>query len=139
MNCSNNFGNNCVMQAKYTNEKVYETLLVISAGLIFVSYLFRSKDWHWYLPVAVFVIIVLSLSYKPIGQWITIGWYKLSEAMGWVMQRILLSVVFYLFLFPIALLAGGSSRKTLKLKRRQDSYYDERNMEYDAKSMENIF
>ena len=67
------------------------------------------------------------------------GWYKLSEAIGFVMQRVRLSSVFYVFLFPIAKLAGGSSRKALKFKRRDSSYFDERNVEYDAKSMENIW
>ncbi len=127
------------MNTDYNKEKIYETLLVIAAGLLAVSYLFRAKSWAQWLPVAAFVIIVASLIYKPIGKYITIGWYKLSEAMGFVMQRVLLSIVFYVFLFPIAKLAGGSSRKSLKFKKRDTSYYDERNVEYDAKSMENIW
>lgn len=130
------------MQTSYSKEKIYETLLVISAGFLFlwgVFYLGKGYKWASYIPHGIFCLIVLSMAIKPIGKYITIGWYKLSEAIGFVMQRVLLAVVFYIFLFPIALMAGGSSRKSLKLKRRENSYYDERNVEYDAKSMENIW
>lgn len=132
------------MHTEYNKEKVYETLLVISAGFLFlwgIFYLGKGSEWAYYIPHGIFCLIVLGMAFKPVGKYITMGWYKLSEAIGFVMQRVLLSAVFYLFLFPIAMLAGGSSRKSLKLKKRdaKESYYDERNLEYDAKSMENIW
>ena len=126
----------------YSKEKIYETLLVIAGGFLFlwlILYVGKEIEWAFYIPHGIFALIVLSMAIKPIGKYITIGWYKFSEAIGFVMQRVLLSAVFYLFLFPIAMLAGGSSRKELKFKKRDSSYYDERNKEYDAKSMENIW
>ena len=126
----------------YSKEKIYETLLVISGGFLFLWLVFfqgKGSAWAEWLPAGVFGLIVIGMAFKVVGKYITIGWYKLSEAIGYVMQRVLLSIVFYLFLTPIAKLAGGSSRKALKFKRRDNSYFDERNVEYDAKSMENIW
>ena len=126
----------------YSKEKIYETLLVICGGFLFlwvIFYHFKGSDWAYWIPPSLLALIVLGMAIKAVGKYITIGWYKLSEAIGFVMQRVLLSIVFYVFLFPIAKLAGGSSRKALKFKRRDKSYYDERNLEYDAKSMENIW
>ena len=130
------------MHTEYNKEKIYETLLVISGGFLFLYgllYLAKGIEWAYYIPHGIFCLIVLGMAFKSVGKYITIGWYKLSEAIGFVMQRVLLSIVFYIFLFPIALVAGGSSKKSLKLKKRDESYYDERNLEYDAKSMENIW
>ncbi len=126
-----------------SREKIYETLLVIAAGFIAVYFILRQEERRGenaqYFLVAAFGVIVASLIYKPIGKWIHWGWFKLAEGLGYVMSRVLLTAVFYLFLFPIALLSRMGGKDGLKLKKRQDSYYDERNVQYDAKSMENIF
>lgn len=56
---------------------------------------------------------------------------KLAEAMGFVMSKIILSVLFFLVLVPVALLARLKRKDPLMLKKRtKGSYFIERNHTY---------
>ena len=46
------------------------------------------------------------------------SWMKFAEALGWVMTRVLLTVFYYLFLTPIALLMRLFGKRPLDLAWR---------------------
>lgn len=58
--------------------------------------------------------------------------------MGWVMSKVILSIIFYLFLFPIALLARLFGNNPMRLKKSSESsYYVDRNHTYSSGDLEN--
>jgi hypothetical protein len=117
-------------------EKVLETILVISLGLVALSVFFRVRAL---IGIAVLVGIV-GLFIKPLAERIAWLWMKLAEGLGFVTSRILLSLVFFLVLYPIALLHRLSSKNHLQLKRSAgDTYYFDRNHRYTPKDFENIW
>ena len=92
------------------------------------------------------VLIIIAIATGVIGafipflaKWIDWAWYKLAEGMGWVMSKVLLSVVFYVFLFPIAMLARISKKDVLQLKKKPDSYWTEREHQYSGKDLDNAW
>jgi hypothetical protein len=52
-------------------------------------------------------------------------WMKLAEALGWVMNRLLLGILFYVFITLTALILKALRRDALRLdfRKRQDSYW----------------
>ncbi len=60
---------------------------------------------------------------------------KLAEAIGYVMNRVILSVVFYIFLVPIAFLKKIFTQSA-QGKKSEATYFVQRNFTYTKKSME---
>lgn len=71
-------------------------------------------------------------------QYISNGWMKVGEAMGAVSSRVILSAIYFLFLFPIALIYRMGEKDTLQLKKSESvSYFITRNLHYEAKDLKN--
>ena len=115
--------------------KQLETMLSIVFGLAVFFWLTHNR----YLPPAILLISAIGLFSKYLTRKIHWFWMKLSHIMGAIMSRVLLSVVFFVFLFPIALLSRLFGKKDpLQLKRTQgNTYYSERNHQYTAEDLEN--
>lgn len=92
-------------------EKVLETIIGIVAGFIVIYFLTK---WEWTLYL-VGVVSVLSVLSGKLAKSLAEGWMWLAEKIGWVSNRILLSVVYLLVLTPIALIYR-LSRKSAKNK-----------------------
>lgn len=118
-------------------EKNLESCLVISMGLVLLWFIYQLK---WLLAIAL-IIGIIGLFFNALATGITWFWYKLSDILGFVMSKLLLSIVFFVILFPIALLSRLFNKNTLQLKKKTDleSYWKLRNHEYTAKDMEHIW
>ena len=113
-----------------------KALLVIVTGLVIVGILTKTKGWFY----AAGAVGVITLAIPVIGYWTVWLWYKIAEVMGWFMSRVLLSVVFFLFLYPISILAKMSTKDNMKLKRiKEKTIYSERNHKYTKEDIENIW
>ncbi|MEM7102979.1 MAG: SxtJ family membrane protein [Bacteroidota bacterium] len=119
---------------KLDKAKIKEAQLVIVAGLLVISYIFN-------LVVLIKIATVLGLIFVFIpflGNWVVWFWFKLAEVLGYVNSRILLSVIFFLMLTPLAFMARFFSKDPLKLKKKSDnSVYRERNYKYKKRDLEN--
>lgn len=82
-------------------------------------------------------LATISMIIPPLGRLIVKGWMLLAEKMGWVMSRVLLSIVFYFFLFPISLIYKITRSNPLMLKKVGDSAFTERNHKYTKADIEN--
>ena len=112
----------------------HKTLLTICTGLLIV---FLISEWDWALNAAV-AIGVLGLISEFLAKKIEWLWMKLAWVLSLIIPRILLSAIFYLFLFPVALLAKlFSKRNYLQLKNPEESVWIEEEKVFDAKGMEN--
>jgi hypothetical protein len=77
----------------------------------------------------------------PLGEIILKGWFKLAEILGWINSRILLTGIFYILLFPIAMLFKLTGKDNLQLKSQKDNdtVYERRNHKYVPKDLENTW
>jgi hypothetical protein len=66
-------------------------------------------------------------------------WMKFAELIGFVMNKVILGIVFFLFLTPIAFLSRLFRKNTLKTTREAHTYFSERNFTYTKKSLEQLW
>ena len=124
------------MTKKIDEIEKLKALLVIVTGLVVVGILTKKPQW-FYIAGSVGVI---TLAFPVIGYWTVWGWFKLSEGMGYVMSRVILSLIFFLFLFPISIFVKMSSKNMMMLKRvKEKSVYTERNHKYVKEDIANIW
>jgi hypothetical protein len=120
---------------RFSKEKNQETILAIVLGMLVIWYF---TDFAPLIPSSL-ILIAIGLFSQTISGIITFLWLKLSHVMGFVMSKVILSAVFFLFLFPIALLARTFSKNPLQLKKvaSGESYYQTRDHLYKKEDLEN--
>jgi len=112
--------------------------LVIVTGLVVLYFIFKAR--YPYLLMAAAVIGVLSIAIPAAGDLIVKGWYKIAEVMGAINGKILLSIVFFIVLVPVAILSKLGKKNPLALKREsKKSVFMERNHKYTAKDLEQVW
>ncbi len=114
-----------------------QTILAIVVGLVAFSLFFRLE----LLAQIAFGLGLMALLSDAFAQLVAKVWLKLAEILGRVNGYILLTIIFFLFLTPIALLMRLIQKAdNLKLKRQmKDSIYETRNHTYQAKDLSNIW
>lgn len=128
------------MQVKLTREKELEVILTICVGLL-VVYFFTKQQYNWLIVIAIVLGLTGAFS-KTITAKIAWLWMKVGEAMGFVMSKVILSLIFFGFLLPVALLMRFFSRgnDSLQLKKKATgSYYTERHHTYQPNDLENVW
>jgi hypothetical protein len=103
-------------------EKISETILTITVGFIVLHLVFGH---NLFLTIAVTIGITGIVS-SYLSEKIAILWYKLAELLGYVVPKILLGLVFFVFLYPISLLAKLGKKDHLMLSRKYVSYFVDR-------------
>ena len=124
---------------KLTREKELETILTICVALVVIFLI--SKQHHKYWLTLSAVLGLIGMFSKYLTSKIAWAWTKLSEGMGAVSSKIILSFIFFVFLFPIAMLSrlfGGKSSLQLK-KVEGSSYYFTRNHKFVADDLKNTW
>jgi len=123
---------------KLTREKNLEAALAICAGLLVLYWIFDNI----YLLIAATVVGVSALLSPFLAKMIAWFWYKLAETLGRINGFIILSVLFFLFLTPLAWMSKLFKKDELQLKRKikpGDSYFIERNHSFTKKDLENLW
>jgi len=112
--------------------------LVIVTGLVVFSFIFKSVAT--YLIYAAGIVGVLCVFFPIFGDYLVKVWYKIAEGLGWFNSRVILSILFYVFLWPIATLYKLSNKNPMGIKRpTTPSVYADRNHTYTAKDLEQIW
>jgi len=104
------------------NEKRFETILTISIGFLILFLIFKHNT---FLHISLVVGIIGLLS-SYLSKIIVTVWFTLAEVLGMIVPKIVLGLVFYLFLFPISLLAKIGKRDNLMLSKKYQSYFVDR-------------
>jgi len=126
-------------EKKLTREKELETILTICVALVMVFLL--SKQHHKFWLIISVALGLVGMFSKYLTSKIAWAWMKLSEGMGAVTSKIILSFIFFVFLLPIAILSrifGGKSSLQLK-KPEGNTYYFTRNHKFESKDLENVW
>ena len=121
-----------------------KVILVIVVGLLALSYFFGSGDepkeaLSTGLILAATIVGLIHLIIPTVGGWIVLGWFKLGHVLGWINTRILLSIIFYLFLFPISILYRLTNKNSLQRKNVKGSIFENRDHLYKKEDLENIW
>ena len=115
-------------------DKVLETILVLVLALGLCYFKFGSK----YFIYAAGIIGVIGLFIPFLAEKIHWAWMKLAHLMGAVMGKVMLTLVYLVFLLPLSFLSKAFGRKGgVRLKPGAQSYFADRNFTYTKESMEN--
>ncbi len=121
------------MKAIKTNPS--RTVLTLSVGFIVLYFI---TDWQWTLPAALLVglagIFSTYLSIK-----IDYLWMKLAGFLSLIIPNILLGIIFFLLLFPIALLSrlfNQANKDPLNLQNKAQSNFKSSIKNFDKESFE---
>ncbi len=110
--------------------------LVIVTGLVILFFIFKSP----YFLYSAAIVGVLCIAFPIIGGFIVKIWYKIAEGLGWINSRVILSILFFVFLWPISLLSKLTNKNLLQTKRPNGkSVFYERNHTYTKKDLENVW
>jgi hypothetical protein len=110
------------------------TVLTITVGFVIIFLVFQ---WKWALTVSLIVGIAGLIS-NTLSRYIDFVWMQLAKVLSYIVPNILLSAIFYLFLFPIALLSRLFGKKDpMLLKNRQTTAYKEVNKTFTAAALKN--
>ncbi|MEP1151868.1 MAG: hypothetical protein JXR20_01430 [Balneola sp.] len=107
--------------------------LVIVTGLLVLAAVFDDEDIA-YLALGIGLLCVFI---KPIGDRIVWGWYKLAELLSKVMNPLILGVVYFIFITPIAILFRLFGNDPLDLKRKKGSVYEIREHTFKKEDLVN--
>lgn len=121
-------------------EKNLETMLVITVGMLVLYFVFREKTWSNNLLIASLVIGLIGVFSDFLSEKVAWVWGKIAHIMGTFNSYVLLSVIFFVFLTPVAFLFKLTRKDSLKLKAQKNgTVYEERNHLYVAKDVENVW
>lgn len=121
----------------------YKTILVIVTGFLVIAWVLFVKDYSKAAEILAKVAVGIGLIsvFIPIAakgiEWV---WLKFAHLLGWINSKILLGLIFFIFLLPIAWLSRLFTKDPLKLNGRQlKSLYNDRNHLYTKEDLENIW
>lgn len=113
-----------------------KTVLIISTGFGIIFLLF---DLRWALYTSLFIGISGITSSKA-SQGIDYLWMKIAKVLSFIMPNIILSIVFYLFLFPIALMSKVfGSKSTFQMKNKNETLWLNKNTQVKKSSFEKMW
>lgn len=119
-----------------------EAQLVIVTGMLVLYFIFHSNryfDSAWFLYIGTFVGVG-SIFIPALGDLIVKGWFKIAEVLGAINGKILLSIVFYIVLFPVAMLAKMGKKNPLQLRKESgSSVFQERNHTYTPSDLDKVW
>lgn len=118
--------------ATQQHKPLQTVLLLVIAGMVF----FLWKQWSWTLYAAL-AIGILSLLFPIFARKIDWLWRQLGEVLGWFVPKILLSLIFFVILWPTARLARlFGQADPLDLKDDKDSMFHVVEKSYQAEDFE---
>ena len=104
--------------------------------LLLLLFVVRKREWYLIGAIAVHVInMIVPQVYRPIA----VVWFGLSDLIGTIISKILLVIVFFGIVTPIALLRRLLGKDSLKLrafKTGQNSVMLERNHVFVSTDLE---
>jgi hypothetical protein len=111
------------------------TILVICMGFLLIYLKFH---WKWSIVTSL-VVGIIGIASPFLSRLIDKLWMKLAEVLGKIFPNILLTIVFFVFLLPIALISRLFKKDPLMLKNDRISYFIDINKTMDRKSFEKIW
>lgn len=103
--------------------KHLETIIVIACGMIVFYFVFK-KDFLLFIALGVGLV---GAFIPLLAKWIHVAWMGLAKVLGFISSHVLLGVIFFVMLTPLALVRKLFSKKDqLQLRKQDGSYFAER-------------
>lgn len=124
------------LPVKNSRVQELETLGILAAFFLILN-IFTHKQAFVYAAVA---LLLIALFIKPLSELISRLWLKFAEALGTLNSKVILSLVFFLFLTPLAFLYRLFAKNPLSLKNNgMKSFYTDRNHVYTSADLEKMW
>ncbi len=125
------------MNSSHARHKSLETMSVLSAASLVFGLLLKLQIL-FYLALA---FLIIGLFIRGLADWIARGWLAFAHVLGIVNSKIILTLIFFLFLTPLAFAYRLFHGDFMNIKRNpeSDSYFTTRDHSYSAKDLENIW
>jgi len=122
------------MKIKTEEVEKYKTILVIVIGML-VIHIITKYNWALYTAL----VVGLSGTFSEfLAGIINTVWLKIGMLLSYIVPNIILTIIFYVFLTPIAFLSRIFGEKNqLNLKNTEKSIFKVRNTLYSTDSFEN--
>jgi hypothetical protein len=122
-----------VLMKAMSRVKALETILVLALALGIIYWVTQKPYW---LMIAM-ALAFIGLAIPWLAEKIHLAWMKLAQAMGFVMNRVILTLVYVIFLVPLSLLYKLFRSKKNRIQPGNTSYFKVRNYTYTKESLEN--
>jgi hypothetical protein len=120
----------------YNKLNNYKSTLTIVVGFVILSNYFHSN----YLLILAITIGIIGMFSESANFKIIWIWEKLTEFLAYIMPNLLLAIVFYFFLTPLAFINSLFRRKnTLLLKNTSNSTFISKKKIFSPESLEKIW
>lgn len=117
--------------------KVLETILILVLACVVIYWWFGKNP---YSLLAAGIIGLLGLFIPFLAEKIHWAWMKLAEGLGYVMGKLILTIVFLVFLVPVSAISKLFRKRTVDIRQREGaSYFKDRNFTYNKESLENVW
>lgn len=123
---------------KLSDYKALETVSVLAMAGIVMGFVFRLKIFF----IVSFVLLLTGIFFKRLSLLIAQGWLKFAYVLGTINSKIVLTLIFFLFLTPIAFLYRVIKGDFMRLRKgngHSKSYWVEKNHQYKSKDLENVW
>lgn len=110
-------------------------MLVLALALM-IFYWIGKNAYFLLLSMAVAVI---GLFIPWLAEKIHFAWMKLAQSLGFITNKIILSIIFFAVLLPLSFLSKIFGKKKLQKKTGSNSFFEERNFTYTRESLENVW
>jgi len=97
-----------------------------------------NRDWF----LAAIVLLVINMTWPAIYTWVARGWLGFSQLLGTVMSKVILTLVFFVVVTPLALLRrifGHDPMALKKFKKGTESVFETRDHTYKPEEIEQPF
>lgn len=115
-------------------KKNLETFIIILTSLLLLWVIYKVE---WLIYIALILGIIGSF-FNPISTQVTWFWYKIASILGNISSKILLSLIFFLLLSPLAFLYRKFNKDTFQLKKKNNAWFN-RNYKFEKKDLEKMW
>jgi hypothetical protein len=121
------------MQDKPSPLKTYETISILAFFSIAAGLWFKQPGFFY----AALIFLFLGLFVKKAAIWLAWGWLQFSHFLGTINTKIILTLIFFLLLTPIAFCYRLFHGDALKIKHKSpESNWHHRDHTYDKSDLE---
>ncbi len=121
---------NELAELEYSVKKLrqFNIVMLLFFSVLMTVWFFNGKQWILIIAFLGYITTISGILIKPFGKKFYATWMAIAFALGWIMSRVLLSLIYYLLVTPIGLVGRLIGKKFLDIsfKDGKNSYWVER-------------
>lgn len=118
-----------------SKDQVKDTGMVVVLVLLVLGYLTNNNTYYFISIVLLIIDMIVPKLFTPFA----VIWFGVSKILGNITSKIILTVIFFTIVWPIAMLRKIMGKDSLQLrlfKKNSDSVFKVRNYTYKAEDLE---